>query len=266
MAIQVSGTEVISNARNISNVGTVTATNFVGGGAGITGITSSPFGPSARVTDTPDAIFTSTGTWTKPSVAADSWITLYMVGGGGSGASNSPWANGAAGGAAVLFSGLASGFPASMTVTVGSGGAAKSAAGGDGNSGGNTSITLSGVAVTALGGPNGAASNLSRIGLGGVYSVPANGLPPFATYVTSDFKGGSSQSLGPGGNSVFGGGAGGSGNGSTETGGTSTYAGNGGSGGIAGAAGAAGGGGGGGSNDSNASGAGGAGRVYFYYG
>ena len=38
MAIQVSGTEVISNARNISNVGTVTATSFVGSGASLTGI------------------------------------------------------------------------------------------------------------------------------------------------------------------------------------------------------------------------------------
>ena len=43
MAIQVSGTEVISNARNISNVGTVTATSFVGDGAGLTGLSSAPF-------------------------------------------------------------------------------------------------------------------------------------------------------------------------------------------------------------------------------
>ena len=38
MAIQVSGTEVISNARNISNVGTVTATSFIGSGASLTNL------------------------------------------------------------------------------------------------------------------------------------------------------------------------------------------------------------------------------------
>ena len=38
MAIQVSGTTVIDNSRNISNVGTVTATSFSGDGSALTGV------------------------------------------------------------------------------------------------------------------------------------------------------------------------------------------------------------------------------------
>ena len=38
MAIQVGGTTVIDNSRNISNVGTVTATSFSGNGSNLTGI------------------------------------------------------------------------------------------------------------------------------------------------------------------------------------------------------------------------------------
>lgn len=40
MAIQVNGTTVIDNSRNISNVGTVTATSFSGDGSSLTGIQS----------------------------------------------------------------------------------------------------------------------------------------------------------------------------------------------------------------------------------
>ena len=42
MAIQISGTTVIDNSRNISNVGTVTATSFSGDGSALTGISTAP--------------------------------------------------------------------------------------------------------------------------------------------------------------------------------------------------------------------------------
>ena len=42
MAIKVNGTTVIDDSRNISNVGTVTATSFSGNGSALTGIDTSP--------------------------------------------------------------------------------------------------------------------------------------------------------------------------------------------------------------------------------
>lgn len=42
MAIKVNGTTVIDDSRNISNVGTVTATSFSGNGSALTGISTTP--------------------------------------------------------------------------------------------------------------------------------------------------------------------------------------------------------------------------------
>ncbi len=42
MAIKVNGTTVIDDSRNISNVGTVTATSFSGNGSALTGIDTAP--------------------------------------------------------------------------------------------------------------------------------------------------------------------------------------------------------------------------------
>ena len=42
MAIKVNGTTVIDDSRNISNVGTITATSFSGNGSALTGISTTP--------------------------------------------------------------------------------------------------------------------------------------------------------------------------------------------------------------------------------
>ena len=262
MAIQVSGTEVISNARNISNVGTVTATNFVGGGAGLTGLSAAPFAPDFDPLATPDVTLTSSSTWTKPALDASSWVTIWMIGGGGGGRIDTDWANGGTGGNAVLFSMLASGLPASIAFTVGAGGASNS-------SGGDTSCTISGVTYIANGGIRANGSTMTVTPGTGVYAVPYNGLPPFSFgAVPADSQGGWAFRASPGGTSVYGGGGGGSFYGGTPGyGGVSTYGGNGGNTTASTTCtnGATPGGGGGGKTSGTAC-SGGAGRVFIYYG
>jgi len=75
MAIKVGGTEVISDSRALSNIAsvdaaTVTALSDAGvGGGGLQSV----------------QVFTSSGTWTKPSGIAK--IVVRLVGGGGGGGS-----------------------------------------------------------------------------------------------------------------------------------------------------------------------------------
>jgi hypothetical protein len=264
MAIQVSGTEVISNARNISNVVTVTATNFVGGGAGLTGLPSSPFAPTFNPLATPDFTLTSSGTWTKPAISATSWVTIWMIGGGGGGNVHSSWGTGGSGAHAALFSALASGLPASIAFTVGAGGPSNT-------SGGNTSATINSILYSANGGaaasPVGSTNNAVTQGTP-IYNVPYNGLSPFDfPYDFNSSRGGNAPVANPGSNSIFGGAGGGSSyNNSTNGGGVSTYAGDGGN--TTGASctnGGAGGGGGGGKMSGTGC-SGGAGFVKIYYG
>ena len=268
MAIQVSGTEVISNARNISNVGTVTATSFVGDGAGLTGLSSAPFAPAFSPTATPDVTLTASGTWTKPAIAADSWVTFYMVSGGGGGTRDSgTWQNGGSGANAVIFSSLASSLPATITFTLGAAGAGGSANPSAGGNGGNTSFTVGGQTFTSIGGTGGLLTSTGAATSGvGVLKSAYSGVDPWFYGLESEVKGGSSPLASAGSTSVLGGGGGGSGLNATGNfaGGVSTYAGNGGQGGITSVAGGTPGGGGGGGVSSG--GAGGAARVFIYYG
>jgi len=264
MAIQVSGTQVIGNSRELTNIASVDSTTVatltaagVGGGA--------PFAPDFDPSATPDVTLTSTGTWTKPgSLADDSWITIYMVGGGGGGAVHTTWGNGGSGGSAALFSGVAGEFPSgAITFTIGAGGAAND---GGGISGGATSAVINSITYTAPAGLGGTGTSASKTSPLGTYSVPFAGKSPFVSPSLEDTRGGYAQAINVGYPSVYGGGGGGGGNGAVNAGGVSTYAGNGGAGGATGdVAGSVPGGGGGGANSGYSSG-GGNGSVRIYYG
>ena len=63
MAIKVNGTTVIDNSRNISNVGTVTATSFSGNGSSLTGVQSGSVGGYALSTTVPALSVTAANTY-----------------------------------------------------------------------------------------------------------------------------------------------------------------------------------------------------------
>ena len=99
---------------NISS-GIITATSFSGSGANLTGVDS---GLSSV------QVFTSSGTWNRPSGIKKVKV-IVTGGGGGGGGGGSSWNHGAggdAGGTAIEFIDVSS--TASVSVTVGNGGAA----------------------------------------------------------------------------------------------------------------------------------------------
>ena len=195
--------------------------------------------------------FTSSGTWTKPTGA--NFVYVEAIGGGGSGGCDNTL--GASGGGGGLFvSGIfrASDLTSTVSVTVGAGGAARTA----GNSGLAGAASTFGSYLSAPGGERGVIDANNGGGrAGGVYGQPTH---------TSGVYGGTGAGNGSsaaGGNAIYGGAGGGlifSG-GSTTAGGTSQFGGNGGAGGSPGVAGSVPGGGGGGGQAT--SGAGGNGRV-----
>ena len=153
MAIQVSGTEVISNSRALNNIASIDATTAasitaagVGGSGGI-------WFPSSWTS--PSASYTSSTTWSKPGAVTDSHtVWFYMIGGGGGGgAASGGREDGGDGGNAVLLVASGASLPSSVTLTIGSGGSA-------GNAGNSTYITVNGVQFAATGG-DGGRNNLS---------------------------------------------------------------------------------------------------------
>lgn len=120
-------TATIDASGNFAATGTVTATNFIGSGAGLTGLASAQIQTQ---------LFTAPGTWTKPSSCTQ--VRVTVVGGGGGGFTGY-------GGIGGLASAIVP-VSAPVTVTVGTGGAGGTSPAG---SGGTSSF---GPAVSSTGG------------------------------------------------------------------------------------------------------------------
>ena len=264
-AANVSGTVAIANG----GTGQTTAANA------INALVPSQTGNSGKVLGTNGSVvswvagsagnyqpFDGNGTWTKPSSGTFALIRCW--GGGGSGAKSTA-ASGGGGGGCMERLMLLSDLPATVTVTIGNGGAAITGANANGNIGGDTTF---GAYVTGDGGQGGFTGSLGGNGGGGKGLLFAGGSGASAGLLgtlepaePASYGGGGGGYTGTAGSSSYGGGGGGGRNDNTvRAAGSSEYGGAGGNGGGAGAgvAGAVPGGGGGASATS--SGAGGSGR------
>lgn len=179
-------------------------------------------GTSFRILNAPSAqsnyqVFTSNGTWTKPSGLSGNEMVLVQVWGGGAGGFAGGGAGG--GGSYVEYRVAASALTSTVTVTV-------AAAVGAATVGNNTTF---GTYVTAYGGGAGQSTN----GGGGGGTLSAGSASAGGNPLAGAFGGGAGTST-TGGSSGWGGGAGGGGG--ATIGGSSTYGGGGGAG-ISGTAG-----------------------------
>lgn len=213
-------------------------------------------------------IFTSSGTWTKPSRGTWAFIQVFGAGGSGGRYDASVPAGGGGGGACAQGWFLLSTLSSSETVTVGAGGAAKTTAV-SGDAGGDSSF---GSILAARGGAGGGAGgSTSNATGGGAGTIDNYNLPTIAYNNDGTPSDGASGGSGGGGNGRRGGfsgqGGGGGGGGPSGNGGKSGNGGNGGAGGtttgIAGST-PGGGGGGSGSNSAGTSGAGARGEVRIF--
>ena len=239
---------------------------------GTTWTSAAPSSSGGKAAD--QQVFTTSGTWTKPSGYGANAIAYIQSWGGGGGAGRSTGANLAGGGGGGGYSErwiLLSALGSTETVTIGAGGAGRTGSMGTGTAGGNTTF---GSLVTAYGGggggnntPGGGGSD-SGAGASAINYIPmvmaADATPTVTKYSPVQpphphFGGtGKSYSYSPyytAANAVFGGGGGG---GNGQTGGTSQNGGAGGNSAATPTAGTQPGGGGGGSSSANADGAAGA--------
>lgn len=219
--------------------------------ARINGSTVGPYGTSVRVDD-----YSTTGTytWTKPSGAKSVQVICWGAGGGGGGGSGGAAGTarcpggGGGGGARIESTHFADLVPASVTVTVGTGGTAgaagNSGSGGNGGAGGNSSfggLVVAGgggggkqgiIATISVGGGGGGAHGQGATGAGTV-TVPGGGLLIENVSPAYGFssRGGDGRGQGPGYQAEYGGGGGGGSNalpGNGPPGGGSMYGGGGG--------------------------------------
>ncbi len=230
MAIQVNGTQVIGNSRELTNIASVDATTAASiTAAGVGGGGLSAWDPSS----TPNAVFTSSGTWTKPGgISSSATVIFYLVGGGGGGSKQN--VRGGRGGSAAVITGTLGDLPSSVSIVVGAGGAGQTQESGASIAGGDTTISASGLTYTASGGSGDSSlgpdpSALTDLAFAGVPNPFAVAVPTASNLKSGD-RGIGGGSL-AGYDSTFGGGHGGSCNPNINgTGGVSLYAGNGGQG------------------------------------
>ena len=178
-------------------------------------------------------VYTSSGTWSKPSGVT--FVQVQIWGGGGGGGAGGVGTSvagggGGGGGGCNTYIFPASVLPSSVTVTIGAGGAgaaAQSTGGGAvGSNGGNTTF---GTYLTAVGGSGGTIATYQAGGAGG-----GNGFNTGNGYGTAG--GAQAGSSGNGNSAEYGGGSGGAGNTSGaffgSSGGSSMFGGCGGAGGV----------------------------------
>ena len=188
-------------------------------------------------------VFTASGTWTKPvSAPASALVFVEAWGGGGGGGRISGLAGGGGGGGYMTERFTAGDITATVTTTVGAGGAGRTGSTGNGTAGGNSTF---GSYVTAYGGGGGGQGGNGNGGGGGGEilagtTAGAGGLLGGGSFNGGDALtiyagggGGSEATKRTGGNAVYGGGGGTVGSGA---GGLSLFAGAGGANAAAGSA------------------------------
>lgn len=278
MAIKINNTVVIDDGRGISGTGltvtSISASGSVGSAASVLRSTGSGiYWSNVGVGIGSTTVFTSSGTWTKPSIGTYAFIELWGGGGGGArGADSGGGGGGAYRWALVALSSLAATEP----VTIGAAGIGRTGSNGAGTAGGNTTFDV----FTAGGGGAGAGPTPGLGGGGGGWVGEGSGSSGGPGYY--EFGGGSPSLSGPttlwvgasggpnsnnGASSIYGGaGGGGRSNSTVRPGGTSTFGGNGGAGGGDSVGGVGGdrGGGGGGSNSSGGNGGRGEARIFVW--
>lgn len=130
-------------------------------------------------------VFTSSGTWTKPSgfgAKAHALIQAWGGGGGGSRAAGTTDLSGGGGGQYTELMILLSSLGSTETVTIGAGGAGRTASTGEGTAGGNTTF---GSWLTAFGGGGG-----SQYGQGAIGGSPSGaGTAGYSSNFASGVKG-----------------------------------------------------------------------------
>lgn len=132
MAIQVNGTTVIDNSRQLTNIASVDATTVAAlGSAGVGGA------PNYLVTPpdftSPDATFSSNGTYSRGSTPADQLLWVYLVGGGGGATQNiSSYITYGGIGGSYRFLVATAGTLDGATYTIGAGGAGNTGTNGNG--------------------------------------------------------------------------------------------------------------------------------------
>jgi len=287
--IDTSGANPIWKKRNAANNAWITLGTISGNTLAFEGTLPSQSGNSGKylTTDGTTAswgtippgsskeVFTSSGTWTKPTAGTIALITIWG-GGGGGGRNQGNEASGGGGGACVQGLYQLSDLPGSASVTIGAGGTSQ-AGNGNGGIGGTSSF---GSLLSAYGGGGGA--NNTAGGGGGGGSLSAGGISSGGNGHGSVLDGGNGATLGSptrgnwggggggrgatGGANAYWGGAGGGGcdSATQRAGGTSLLGGNGSTSNTGTAASVPGGGGGGSNQAAVASGAGGAGLCIVY--
>ena len=140
----------------------------------------------------PDATISATSTWTKPAaVTDDTWVWFYFIGGGGGGASShSSGSTGGGGGNAYLLAVQGSSIPATLSVTIGGGGA--SGGTGTGGTGGSTQVTINGNTYSATGGAGG---QYASGGDGSGADGSTSGLVASTGLITADVSSGSNSAI-----------------------------------------------------------------------